>query len=432
MALKLTAFTRQIKLDDTHQVDTNCDFSKTVYIGGNIEKYGDSFPDWMHEIVSADITNKHGHQEEYFKFMALGKSKRNEFIRFIRSVEIPKAMIHVNTDKRLTESGNVAFVTTDEQLKHLSLDEEAALGLNIKVTGKAMLYNNDWREKMEYVRSTKSSNYGYCHHWRRRIQVYTTMSTVFGGLLVAWSVLYLYHIISTELDHCGVSCAMTFTGLLLMALTLITKLVLIYVMFVMDAIEVDKWKYLWMCSASSVIAVIFYIVGVALKDLAVFQKSADDEVYIIGTILWLCVMDIFVVLRRNKAMIYFGWIVAFSMIYIASSILFLVFGDDSRERYGFDYALVVLFPIAFLSYAQVWFCADTEIENGVISCCVGLGVLAGIFAIPMISIWHFGSTDWTQDIPLFMEVFRVIKSAQLLSISGLYVLLFFGRCCKIW
>ena len=78
MALALTSLRREIQIDDTHSVNTNCDFSKAVYVGGNIEKYGDSFPSWIHDIVNADITNKAIHQHEYFKFMQLGKSKRKE------------------------------------------------------------------------------------------------------------------------------------------------------------------------------------------------------------------------------------------------------------------------------------------------------------------------------------------------------------------
>ena len=152
MSLALTSLKREIKIDDSHIVNTNCDFSKAVYIGGNIEKYAEtSFPSWIHEIVNADITNKTIHQCEYFKFMKLGKLKRKEFIEFIRNIEIPSAMIHVDTNEPLNENHNAVFITTDQELKHLSIDE-SILGLNIQVTGKLMLYNNHIKEKLKYVR----------------------------------------------------------------------------------------------------------------------------------------------------------------------------------------------------------------------------------------------------------------------------------------
>ena len=80
MAFQLTALKESFQLEDTHTVNCNCDFSKTVYCAGVIEQHGETFPEWIHNVVTADITDKTIHQDEYFKFMKLGKAKRKELV----------------------------------------------------------------------------------------------------------------------------------------------------------------------------------------------------------------------------------------------------------------------------------------------------------------------------------------------------------------
>ena len=121
------------------------------------------------------------------------------------------------------------------------------------------------------------------------------------------------------------------------------------------------------------------------------------------------------------------------MIYITSSVLFLVFGDDERAVVPMDYVLTVLFAISFITYSDAWIFNGEEPEWA--TCYCGFGMLCGLFAIPTISIWYFINTDWNewnQQIPLYMLVFKIIKSFQLLSISVSFVIMLFGRCCSIW
>ena len=72
MSVAFTALKQEVKIDETHRVDTNCDFTKTIYIARIIEKFGESFPDWIQEIIRVDITDSTIHGDEYLKFMKIG------------------------------------------------------------------------------------------------------------------------------------------------------------------------------------------------------------------------------------------------------------------------------------------------------------------------------------------------------------------------
>ena len=86
--------------------------------------------------------------------------------------------------------------------------------------------------------------------------------------------------IITNCDN--VACYIKFISLLLISLSLTPKIPLILLMFVMDSIDPEKWKYLLILSALSCIASSLYIASLCIESMENFEKIVADQIYIIG------------------------------------------------------------------------------------------------------------------------------------------------------